>query len=83
MTIASDDVELYSSNDVSTSRMLGMADVFEADLPFGACLEVAVPSRNLTETIELPSSSEAAQLVVSLEGDRLTYELPARPRGYA
>lgn len=68
---------------VLTKRMLGYADSLQVEIPeHGATVEVAVPSHDLEQRIEV-RPGETPYLGVSLSPGQLSFLPYARPFGYA
>jgi hypothetical protein len=69
--------------DVTTSPLLGLADSRDIEVPDGAAaVKITVPSKNLSETIPLPSPIPG-HLGVSVDQGGIYYRFRDQPVGYA
>jgi hypothetical protein len=74
--------EVFNKHDVQTKLLLGYADGFEVEVPAGPTkVEIAVPTKNLSQTIVL-SVSKTPYLGVSIQGGRIEILVSETPFGY-
>jgi hypothetical protein len=74
--------EVFNKHDVQTKLLLGYADTFEVEVPAGLTkVEIAVPTKKLSQTIEL-SVSKTTYLGVSIQVERIEHLVSETPFGY-
>lgn len=80
--IQANNQEVFRKENVQTQLLLGYADSLEVEVPEGAVrIEIVMPSRNLSETIELQAASDTF-LAVSVQEQRIIYRVSNEPSGY-
>lgn len=74
--------EFFRKEGLSTMAVLGVADSFEVDVPKGTySIEVSLPLRNIHGEIRL-DASKTAFLGVSIEGERVNYNISQKEFTY-
>lgn len=82
VVIQVDDQEIFRKEGVQTSLLLGYADLVEIEVPEGTVnVEIILPSRNLSETLEL-QVSKATYLGISIQDGNIQYRVADKPFGY-
>jgi hypothetical protein len=74
--------EAFNKDHVNTKLQIGLADSFDVAVESGSVsIEVELPSRSLSKSIEL-QVPEAIYLGVSVISGRIEYKVSAQPFGY-
>lgn len=82
VVIRVNDKEVFNKQDVRTRLQIGLADSFEVEVERGpATVEILLPRKNLTKTIQI-NIPEEPYLGVSLVAGEITHRASATPFGY-
>ncbi len=82
VVIKVNDKEKFRNKQVTTKMLLGYAEVVELPLSGGAAkLQITLPQKKLTKTIELSPSADA-HIAVSILDNQITYQVSDQPFGY-
>jgi hypothetical protein len=80
VVVSVDGTEVFRKDGVTTRRQIGLADTFEVDVPERpAQLEVAVPSRGVSEAVPV-DVREQPVVTLSLREGRIEPSFPDRLR---
>lgn len=74
--------EKFRHKQVTTKMLLGYAEVVEFQVSGGAAiLQITLPQKKLTETIDLSPSADA-HIAVSILDNQIAYQVSDQPFGY-
>ena len=73
--------EAFANDDVTTMRLTSLAGEFSFEAEGPVRLEIALPARGLSTSIEL-GSADGRYVAVSLEAGRLTHYVSETPLGF-
>jgi hypothetical protein len=77
-----DGLEVFAKKDVSTKRLISLADEFSFEVSNGPVqLDIQLPGRMLATNIDV-DPQRSCYIAVSVEGNRLTHFASQKPLGF-
>lgn len=74
--------EKFRNKQVTTKMLLGYAEVVELQLSDAAAkVQITLPQKKLTQSIDLPQSADA-HIAVSIVDKQINYQVSDQPFGY-